>query len=44
LTFVPASTIRRGILANCNAVRVMSAGVGLPSGVAGTTSMQLQRP
>src|SRR5215213_4926619 len=44
LTFAPPSTTRRGILANCNAVRVMSAGVGLPSGVAGTTSMHLQCP
>src|SRR5574341_54644 len=39
LTSVPASTTKRGISANASTARVIIAGVGLPSGVAGTPGM-----
>jgi hypothetical protein len=42
--FAPASTTKSGILDDWSAARVITAGVGLPSGVAGTALMHLHLP
>ena len=42
--FTPASTTMKGILVIFNVVLVISAGVGFPSGVAGTPSIQIHLP
>src|SRR5690606_7454916 len=44
LILAPASTTKRGISAALSAALVIRAGVGLPSGVAGTASMHLHLP
>jgi hypothetical protein len=43
-TFVPASTIRKGMSANSRAALVIMAGLGFPSGVAGILLRHLHLP